>query len=50
MYFFNLTSNLVTNGYLKSYKQFKKKYDSLVEKIFNLYFCNQRGTINVCNL
>ena len=38
MYFFNRTSNLVTNGYLISYKQFfSKKYDFLVEKKFLIY-------------
>ena len=32
MFFLNLTSNLVTNSYLKSYKQFFSiKYDFLVE-------------------
>ena len=38
MYFLNLTSNLVTNGYLKSYEQFfSKKYDFLVEKKFLIH-------------
>ena len=38
MEFLNLTSNLVTSGYLKSYKQFfSQKYDFLVENKFIIY-------------